>query len=258
MRFPKKKKSEFFRVWDPGTRAISETAEKKDLGREGQEELPIDHGCCQISRYDIVFAVNQLARAMLKPSKSHMGAAKHLLRYLAGFYSDANWGTNPENGKLTSSVVMHINGPISFKMGLQSLTVQSMIEVELVAAALTMNGAVFCPKMMVELCFEKMFSSIPLYLDTTSRLHVAGNRTYSPRVKHVVLGYFFVQELVEEGKFTIHYVSAQYQLADLGPKHLGKAGLCFLSVFALAFPVFSRVSRGKHILGMAWPRLGGD
>ena len=34
----------------------------------------------QVTRYDIVFAVNQLARAMTKPSKAHMAAAKHLLR----------------------------------------------------------------------------------------------------------------------------------------------------------------------------------
>ena len=38
----------------------------------------------QVTRYDILYAVNQLVRAMSKPSKSHMAAAKHLLRYLAG------------------------------------------------------------------------------------------------------------------------------------------------------------------------------
>ena len=38
----------------------------------------------QVCRYDILYTVNQLARAMPKPSKAHMGAAKHLLRYLAG------------------------------------------------------------------------------------------------------------------------------------------------------------------------------
>ena len=37
----------------------------------------------QVSRYDILYAVNQLARGMSKPSKAHMGAAKHLLCYLA-------------------------------------------------------------------------------------------------------------------------------------------------------------------------------
>ena len=61
----------------------------------------------QISRYDILYAVNQLVRAMSKPSKAHMGAAKHVLRYLVGSvifpttykrggfklttYTDANW-----------------------------------------------------------------------------------------------------------------------------------------------------------------------
>ena len=38
----------------------------------------------QVTRYDSLFAVNQLAQAMTKPSKAHMAAAKHLLRYLAG------------------------------------------------------------------------------------------------------------------------------------------------------------------------------
>ena len=38
----------------------------------------------QVSRYDILYAVNQLARAMSKPSKAHMAAAKYVLRYLAG------------------------------------------------------------------------------------------------------------------------------------------------------------------------------
>ena len=38
----------------------------------------------QVTRYDISYAFNQLARAMFKPSKAHMAAAKHLLRYLTG------------------------------------------------------------------------------------------------------------------------------------------------------------------------------
>ena len=37
----------------------------------------------QITRYDILCAVNQLAEAMSKPAKAHMGAAIHLLCYLA-------------------------------------------------------------------------------------------------------------------------------------------------------------------------------
>ena len=69
----------------------------------------------QVTRYDILYAVNQLARAMSKPSKAHMATAKYLLRYLVGkvdfaitykqggfkltAFSDSNWGNNPDNGK---------------------------------------------------------------------------------------------------------------------------------------------------------------
>ena len=176
---------------------------------------------------------------MSKPSKAHMGAAKHVLRDLAesvnfsitykrgGFklttYTDANWGGNSDNGKSTSSyIVMLANGPISFKVGLQSLTAQSTIEAGLVAAATAMKESLFCRNMMMELGFMEGFWSVPVYIDNTSALHVAGNRTFSPRAKHITLRYFFVYKLVKVGKITIHFVETEQQLADLGTKHLEK------------------------------------
>ena len=39
----------------------------------------------QITRYDILYAVDEMTRAMSKPAKAHMGAAKCPLRYLDGF-----------------------------------------------------------------------------------------------------------------------------------------------------------------------------
>ena len=76
--------------------------------------------------------------------------------------------------------------------------------------------------MMLELDFKEEFGGLPLYIDNTSALHVAGNRTYSPRAKHIALRYLFVQELVEEVKITISFVKIQDQFADLGTKHSNK------------------------------------
>ena len=118
---------------------------------------------------------------------------------------------------------MPANAPISFKVGLQGLTAQSTIEAELVAEALIMKEPMFSSDIMLELGFDESFGSVPLYIDSTSALHVAGNRTYSPRAKHIALRhYFFMQKLVEEGKVSIHYVKSEDQLADLGTKHLSK------------------------------------
>ena len=133
---------------------------------------------------------------MSKPSKAHMAAAKHLLRYLAGTVdfaitykqggfklnavSDANWGNNPDNGNSMSSyIVVLANAPVSFKVVLQRLTAQSTMEAELVAAALVMKEAVFCSNMTKELRFGTRIDSVPPCIDNTSVLHVAGNRTYS-------------------------------------------------------------------------------
>ena len=115
---------------------------------------------------------------------------------------------------------MLANAPIIFKVGLQGLTAQSTIEAEFVAAALIMKeGAVFLPNMMLELDFDESFGSVPLHIDNTSALHIAGNRTYIPRAKHIVLRcYFFVQELVER-KVSILYIKSEGQLADLGTKN---------------------------------------
>ena len=114
----------------------------------------------QVTRYDIGYTINQLARAMSEPSKAHMAAAKHLLRYLAGTtnfvitykrggfkltaFSDTNWGDNSDNGKSTSSYIAFLSGgPVGFKVGLQGLMARLTMEAELVAAALTVREAVF-------------------------------------------------------------------------------------------------------------------
>ena len=108
-------------------------------------------------------------------------------------FSDANWGNNPDNGKSMSSYIVFLaNAPVSFKVGLQGLTAQFTMGAELVAAALAMKEAVFCSNMMKELGFGTRFDSVPRYIDNASALHVAGNRTYSSRVKHVALRYFFI------------------------------------------------------------------
>ena len=82
--------------------------------------------------------------------------------------------------------------------------------------------------MMKELGFCTRFDSVRLYIGNISALHVAGNRTFSSRLKHVALPYFFIHELVKESRIIIHYVKAEGQLADHGTKHLSRQSQCHL------------------------------
>ena len=150
----------------------------------------------QCKRYDITCTVNQLARAMSKPSKLYMTASKHLLRYLKGNMSlaimyqtgcfqltgfcDASWENNPDNGKSTSGYLFMMAGePLSFKTALQSVTAQSTMEAGLISMALASQEAVYLLNMMAELGFGKLFNSVQLFVDNTGALHIKGNSTYS-------------------------------------------------------------------------------
>ena len=95
------------------------------------------------------------------------------------------------------------------------------MEAEPVAAAPAMKEAEFCSNMMKELGFGTRFDSVTRYIDNISALHVARNRTYSSRVKHVALRYFFIQALVKEGRITAKYVKTEDELNNIGTKHLG-------------------------------------
>ena len=169
---------------------------------------------------------------MAKPSKIHMVAAKHTLRYLAGtadfsitygrggfklaVVSDSNGANSPDNGKSTSCYLSMLrdapigfksmlrDAPIGLKSGLRGLTA---MEAELVASALAMKEAVFCSNMLTELGFGKNFAKMPLYCgDNTATLHARGNRSFSSRTKHIALRCFCIRELVSEERISIHYI----------------------------------------------------
>lgn len=112
--------------------------------------------------------------------------------------------------------MMMAKAPVSFKSGHQSLMAMSIMEGELVAAALAMKVVVFGSNIMTDLGFGSEFNSVPLYLDNIATLHVIGNQTLSARTKHVALGMFYIRELVNDGKIVIQYVPTDKQLADIG------------------------------------------
>ena len=140
----------------------------------------------QVLRYDIMYAVGQLARPMAKPGKVHMVAAKRTLRYLTGttdfsitykrggfmlaVFSDSNWANNLDDGKSISCYLsMLCDARIGFTSGVQGLTAMSTMQAELVASALAMKEAVFCPNMVTDQGFGKDFATVPLYCDTQRR-----------------------------------------------------------------------------------------
>ena len=104
---------------------------------------------------------------------------------------DSDCALQGGHDRLTPSYIEALtDAPTIFKVGLQGLTAQSTMEAELVAAALAMKDeAVLCSNTMSGLGFGENFGSVPLHTDNMSALHIADNRTYIPRAKHIALRY---------------------------------------------------------------------
>ncbi|XP_051143419.1 secreted RxLR effector protein 161-like [Andrographis paniculata] len=105
------------------------------------------------TRLDIAFPVGLVSRFMHRPSKQHYGAAKRILRYLAGTrdygiwytqskdfilegFTDSDWAGFPDDRKSTSRNCFSFGaGPVSWLSKKQSTVALSSAEAEYVAAA---------------------------------------------------------------------------------------------------------------------------
>ena len=105
------------------------------------------------TRPDIAYATSVVSRHAKNPGKSHMEAAKQILRYLSATrdrgitfgggdlsiqgYSDSNWAGDKEDRKSTSGYVFMLNnGPISWASKRQKTVALSSTEAEYMALTL--------------------------------------------------------------------------------------------------------------------------
>ena len=97
-------------------------------------------------------------------------------------YTDASFGANPDNRNSTIGYFFFLGGGlISFGSKTQSLTAQSTVESELQALSYGVREAVYLSNFLMELGF-KTFSSVPINIDITGALSMAGNVIFSSRI----------------------------------------------------------------------------
>lgn len=207
------------------------------------------------TRFDIAFQVGKLARYMSSPTKDHMGAAHHVLRYLKGTsrmamhfprahnlqedpsftsiqaYTDADLAGDKTTLKSTTGMVIKMNdAPIMWVSRLQSLVTTSTAESELVAAASGAKELLWLRKLLAEAEPWRQ-RNIVLYCDNEATVSLVRNTTagISGRSKHIDLQFAFVRERFVDGVFDIQHISTELQLADIFTKLLPRPRLITLS-----------------------------
>lgn len=162
------------------------------------------------SRPDICFAVSIIRRFMNDPMKSHLTAAKIIMRYVKGTlkfgllltidskegkaklegYSDSDWCTKKKPVNALSSC-----------------------EAEYIADTFAACQAIWLDNVMKELNCE-VEKPLKLKIDNRSTINLAKNPITHGRRKHIETRFHFIREQVTKGMIEVVYCPTEAQLAD--------------------------------------------
>ena len=193
------------------------------------------------TRPDIAYAVGHVSRFMEHPTEEHMGAVKHVLRYMAGMLDyGCHYGTEPgahsvltgfnnsdmagdiNTRKSTTGVLFFLgNKPISWQSQKQKVVALSSCEVEYIAATTVATQGIWLARLHGDLIGEEP-TAAKLMVDSKSAISLIKNPVFHVRSKHIDLCFHFIRECVENKQILVEYTSSESQLADILTKPLGR------------------------------------
>ena len=193
----------------------------------------------QCTRPDVAYAVTHLSRFMENPGPRHWAAAIRILRYLKTtanrglnysntklsqvpiVYCDADWGSNIDDRRSVSGVVVMMNGgPVVYKAKYQRTVALSSSEAEYLALSTCAQEVMWVRAMLRDLGFDQR-NATQVWEDNQGAIALANNAGYHARTKHVDIRHHFIREKVAEKEIKLGYIATERQLADLFTKALG-------------------------------------
>ncbi|KAG1337790.1 Retrotransposon protein [Cocos nucifera] len=165
------------------------------------------------TRPDIMFAVSLISRFMHSPSNHHFGAAKRVLRYVAGTtslgimyskvndfkllsFTDSSWADCADDRKSTTGYCFSFgSGLISWCSKKRPTIALSSIEAEHIACTVAACQAVWLRRILSDLK-KKQAAATPLICDNKSAIVLANNPIFHGRSKHIEVRCHFIGELV--------------------------------------------------------------
>ena len=190
------------------------------------------------TRPDIAYAVGNVSRFTVKPTKQHWSAVKRIMRYLNGAinhgllygetsfltgYSDANWAGDLDDRKSTSGYVFTMNGAaISWLSKKQNCVALSTAEAEYMAISMAAEESVWLERLLSEMN-EKSDELIFIYEDNQSTIFMAMNPKFHGRAKHIDIRHHYVRLQVSNKKIPLKYCASEDMIADMLTKGLGPA-----------------------------------
>ncbi|KAK2981110.1 hypothetical protein RJ640_021164 [Escallonia rubra] len=189
------------------------------------------------TRPDIAFSVGVVSRFMHNPTAHHLGAAKRILRYIAGTrdfglwysqvsnfrlvgFSDSDWAGCLDDRRSTSGSIFNLgSGAITWTSKRQATVALSSSEAEYIAATSSACQAVWLRKLLADLLQDQK-GATEIFCDNASAIAMTKNPVYHGRSKHIDIRHHFIRELVANEVISLKFCGTNEQVADILTKSL--------------------------------------
>ncbi|KAJ4754257.1 polyprotein [Rhynchospora pubera] len=191
------------------------------------------------TRPDISYAVGVISRFMQTPTNHHYGAAKRVLRYVAGTlnfgiwydhssdfvltgFSDSDWAGCADDCKSTTGYMFTMgSGAVSWCSKKQFSVALSSSEAEYVAISSTACQAVWLRRILSDL-YQPQQQSTTILCDNQSAIAMTKNPVFHGRTKHIDIRVHFIRELVSRQQVQLQHIKTDEQVADVLTKALDR------------------------------------
>lgn len=197
-----------------------------------------------VSRPDLAFAVNTVAKFLNKHNLAHWKAVKRIFAYLIGkknlgityrsggknselvSYCDSDYAGDIETRRSTTGYAFtYANGLVTWSSQRQKIVTLSTTKSEYVAAAAAAREIIWLRKLICDLRSGEDETTV-LYIDNQSTIKLTKNLEFHKRSKRIEIRYHYIREKVQ--KIAVKYISTKQQKADIFTKALSKERFNFL------------------------------
>lgn len=191
-----------------------------------------------LTRPDIAFAINRVAKYTNNPHHSHWTAVKRIFRYLFGTlhmgisysgslsdltlcgYCDADYADDLDDRKSrTGYLFLLANGVVAWCSKRQGCTADSTTEAEFVAMAESVKEAIWLCCLLRSLGFSPCLPT-SIFSDNQGAIQLVKNPKFHKRTKHIETKYYLIREKYDQHQVEVLYINTKQQLADLLTKAL--------------------------------------
>ncbi|GJV35442.1 retrovirus-related pol polyprotein from transposon TNT 1-94 [Tanacetum coccineum] len=162
------------------------------------------------SRPDVAYSVGVLSRYMHNPSKTHFGAAKRVLRYLARTKDHEVWFRRHEKNILKGGIL---------EIEKKATVALSSTEAKYVSATESACQAVWLRRIFTNLGQEQV-EATNIMCDNILAVMLARNPILHGRTKHMEIKHHYIRELIAKGEARLESCRTDEQVADLLTKAL--------------------------------------